>query len=121
MPRYNTDFDPPAPWGQVTLRNPQTGEYVANVAVQLDTGADVTLLPRVFVEQLGASAITGDMQELIGFNGAATMSPIAYLQLIFAGKRVTGEFCLIELDYGILGRDVLNDITERHGNCYGVK
>jgi hypothetical protein len=110
MPKYNEDFDPPAPWGQVAVRHPQTGQEVTKVPVQLDTGANITLLPKVFVEQLGVSVLTGETQELIGFNGAVTMSPIVYLQLVFAGKRVTGEFCLVEQGYGILGRDVLNEV-----------
>ena len=45
-------YDPPAPLAKVTLRNASTAAIVSDVLMLLDTGADVTLLPRAFVEQL---------------------------------------------------------------------
>ena len=60
MPSYDaTDCDPPAPVAQVTLRNVHSGETVADVPLLLDTGADVTLLPRNTVEQLGVQLVAG--------------------------------------------------------------
>ena len=56
MPSYDgMGCDPPAPVAQVTLRNVHSGEMVAEVPLLLDTGADVTLLPRNIVEQLGVT------------------------------------------------------------------
>jgi predicted aspartyl protease len=46
-------FDPPAPVARMTPRNPHSGATVSDVLLLLDTGADVTLLPRTAVEQLG--------------------------------------------------------------------
>ena len=42
-------FDPPAPIARVTLRNPHDGATIADVPLLLDTGADITLLPRPHV------------------------------------------------------------------------
>ena len=52
-----TDYDPPAPVAQVILRNVDSGEMVADVLLLLDTGADVTLLPRDTIEQLGVQPV----------------------------------------------------------------
>jgi hypothetical protein len=53
MPAYDaTLFDPPAPVAMVTVRSPTTGVSVDNVAMLIDTGADVTILPRAPVERL---------------------------------------------------------------------
>jgi hypothetical protein len=53
MPKYDADnFDPPAPVAYVSLRNPVTGISITDVPMLMDTGADVTLLPRGYVDQL---------------------------------------------------------------------
>lgn len=53
MPEYDAEnFDPPAPVVYVILRNPATGASLQNVPMLIDTGADVTVLPRTYVEQL---------------------------------------------------------------------
>jgi hypothetical protein len=47
MPAYDaTQFDPPAPLAQVTLRNPDNGAIRPDVPMLLDSGADVTLIPQ---------------------------------------------------------------------------
>ena len=51
--------DPPAPIAQVALRNLDSGEMVVDVPLLLDTGADVTLLPRNIVEQIGVQLVAG--------------------------------------------------------------
>ncbi len=54
MPGYDSShFDPPAPIVQVTLHAPESGATISDVSLLLDTGADVTLLPRTAVERLG--------------------------------------------------------------------
>lgn len=56
MPAYDGYlFSPPAPLAKVSLRNPESGTVVSDVAMLLDTGVDVTLLPRASVERLGIS------------------------------------------------------------------
>jgi predicted aspartyl protease len=57
MPDYDSEnFDPPAPVAYVTLRNPVTGVSLPEVPMLIDTGADATLLPQEYVEQLGIDA-----------------------------------------------------------------
>ena len=45
-------FDPPAPLALVTVKSEQLGIVIRDVPVLLDTGADVSLLPR---SQVGRS------------------------------------------------------------------
>ena len=53
MPVYNESlFSPPAPVVSATLRNTETGT-ARSVLLLIDSGADVTLLPRSAVEALG--------------------------------------------------------------------
>ena len=78
MPAYDaTHFNPPAPLAQVTLRNPSTGVTVADVALLVDSGADVTLLPRRAVEGLGISLPTGRSYEI----AVSTVIRASYRQL----------------------------------------
>ena len=56
MPDYDGSlFTPPAPLARVSLRNPETGTTVNELAMLLDSGADVTLLPQSFVNQIGVA------------------------------------------------------------------
>jgi hypothetical protein len=60
MPSYDAShFDPPAPVARVTLRNPHSGVTVSDVVLLLDTGADVTMLPRMAIERLGVPLLAG--------------------------------------------------------------
>ena len=64
MPSYDASrFDPPAPIAVVTLRVDNTDVTVPNVLLLLDSGADVTLLPRTAVNQLGIMALAGQREE----------------------------------------------------------
>ncbi len=54
MPTYDSNrFDPPAPLARVTLRALNNGNAVTDVPMLIDSGADVTLIPETFVEDLG--------------------------------------------------------------------
>jgi len=107
MMKYNEIFDPPAPIAEIALRNVITGERIENVAVLLDTGADISMLPLSVIEELQIEPSTENVN-LIGFNDSRSVSKVYILQVIFLGKRITGEYCPIDGETGILGRDVLN-------------
>lgn len=68
MPTYDASrFSPPAPVVQATLRNPLSGATISDVLLLVDSGADVTLLPRKAVERIGVPLIAGQGYELMGF------------------------------------------------------
>lgn len=102
-------FDPPAPVAEVVLRNPKSGT-VSDALLLLDTGADVTLLPRAAVEQLGVQPIADQKYELMGFDGSRSLAPIVMLDMVFLNRAFRGRYLLIEEERGILGRDILNHL-----------
>jgi hypothetical protein len=108
MPRHDAPrYDPPAPVAVASLR-PSAGEgSVRDVLLLIDTGADVTLLPRSAVARLGVTPQPGMQYELIGFDGARSTADAVELDLHFQGKAFRGRYLLTDDDHGILGRDVL--------------
>ena len=111
MPSYDAlRYDPPAPIAQVALRA-SNGATVPDVILLLDTGADITLLPRDAVVRLGMSPDPGPQYELVGFDGNRTITRAVDLDMIFLQKAFRGRYLLIDDDRGILGRDVLASVA----------
>jgi hypothetical protein len=112
MPAYDsTLFDPPAPLARVIIRHPLSGTSVSDVPMLLDTGADVTLLPQAFVEQLGISVDSNEGYELKGFDGNVSVARVVEVDLIFLRRAFKGRFLLIDQEWGLIGRDVLNHVS----------
>lgn len=76
----------------------------------IDTGADVTLLPGAAIEALGITEQSDTGYELAGFGGGAATVHAVRLELVFLGRTFRGQFLPIEEKYGILGRNILNNI-----------
>jgi len=111
MPSYDaTRFSPPAPVGLIEVRNPATGAVHANVPMLIDTGADITLLPRQYVSQLQVPIDPVGAYELIGFDGARSTAPAVHLDLIFLGRTFRGRFVVIDQPDGVIGRNILNHL-----------
>lgn len=111
MTVYNsTEFDPPAPIAHVTLRNEVTGIEWSDVPMQLDTGADITLVPQEAVNRLNLTVVPNTYYELAGFDGHTTLAPMVRLELVFCQRIFRGQFLLIDQGRGILGRNVLNAV-----------
>ena len=89
----------------------QNGATVSDVALLIDRGADITLLPRhLVVEQLGAQPQSDQQYELMGFDGSRSFAPMVVLDMIFSKRVFRGPYLLIEEEQGVLGRDILNHI-----------
>lgn len=111
MPAYETtSFEPPAAVAQVTIRSPKTGDSVADVRMLIDTGADVTLLPRPPIVSLLDAAEKREQYELEGFDGSRSLADAVRLELHFLGRVFRGQFLLMDQDHGVLGRNELNAI-----------
>jgi hypothetical protein len=110
MPDYDSSYHPPAPVAQVMLRDMNSGGMTLEIPVLLDTGADVTLLPRLAVQRLGVNPLSKDY-ELLGFDGSLTIAQAAELDMVFLNKIYRGRYLLINDDRGILGRDVLGSVA----------
>lgn len=77
----------------------------------MESGADVTLIPRDVAEKLGADPLDGALYELEGFDGHVQIAEVVLLELVFLGKRFKGQFLLVDQPFGVLGRNILNSIV----------
>ena len=112
MPVYDASlFAPLAPLARVTLRRSGAAAAVDDVPMLLDSGADVTLIPKASVGLLGIAINPGPGYELMGFDGTKSVAQAAELDLVFLNRAFIGRFLLIDQSWGILGRDVLNHVA----------
>ena len=112
MPAYDSaNFRPPAPAALVTLRVPKNGTTFADVPMLLDTGADVSLVPRAVLSAAVPTSSDDDHYELEAFDGTKTTSPAVELEMQFLGKSFRGRFLLIDGATGIIGRNILNNLA----------
>jgi predicted aspartyl protease len=112
MPKYDAEnFDPPAPVAYVSLRDPATGASLSDVPMLMDTGADVSFLPRSYIELLGTEPAADVVYEIQGFDGESKLANVIELELVFLGKKFSGQFLLIDQPMGILGRNILNVLS----------
>lgn len=111
MPAYDSArFDPPAPLARVTLRNPTTGATWSDVPMLLDSGADVTLVPHQSIQELDLATIPDRHYELLSFDGSTSIASAIRLELIFLDRTFRGQFLVIEQEWGIMGRNILNSV-----------
>jgi hypothetical protein len=112
MPAYDAQwFTPPAPLARVTLRHLDTGATVPDVPMLIDSGADVTMLPQRAVSLLGATPIAGTSYELIAFDGSKSTAQAVQLDLLFLKRAFQGRYLLIDQEWGVIGRDILNHLA----------
>ena len=110
MQAYNAArFDPPAPLALVTVKSEKLGIEIPDVPMLLDTGADVSLLPRSYLSQLATP--DARQYELEAFDGTKSTAPAVVIELHFLGKVFRGQFLLIDGWHGILGRNILNNLS----------
>ncbi|MDP2976549.1 MAG: retropepsin-like aspartic protease, partial [Anaerolineales bacterium] len=121
IPEFDAkSFDTPAPVAYVTLPHPATGASLSDVPMLMDTGADVTLLPRDVAEQLGIEPVAGRVYELQGFDGETKLAEVVRLELAFLGRKFTGQFLLIDQPFGIMGRNILNAVALLLDGPHGI-
>ena len=73
----------------------------------LDTGADVSTVPRGVAESLGLRPERSALR-LQAFDGSETRAEVADLSVQVNRYRFSGRFVVTDADHGILGRNVLN-------------
>jgi hypothetical protein len=109
MQAYDARFHPPAPLALVVVKSDQLEIMVDDVPMLLDTGADVSLLPREHLARLLAP--DARQYELESFDGTRSTAPVVNAELQLLGKSFRGQFLLIDGWHGILGRNVLNHLS----------
>ena len=111
MTKFDDSFFPPAPIADIKLRKIDSSEWLGSVRMFLDSGSDVTLLPRSCLDSLKVEPSSNKQIELYGFDGRRGFSEIFRLEILFLGKRFAGTFCSIDDSVGIIGRDMLNKVA----------
>lgn len=109
--KYSEKNQPPAPIAKVILRNIKTLESISNVPMLLDTGSDITLLPKSFCEEIKVEISETKFLELEGFNNAMSIAFYARLEFIFLNKMFRGNFLVFDTEEGLIGRDILNEFS----------
>lgn len=75
----------------------------------IDSGADVTLIPKAIATTIGG-VVGGQRYQLVGFDGATSESEAVQATVVFLNKRFRGQYLVVDAEIGILGRDVLNHL-----------
>lgn len=112
MPAYDAQqFNPPAPLAAVTLRTEDRQKSLSDVAMLIDSGADVSLIPESAVGRLGLEPDEKHRYELMAFDGSKSVAGAVQCEVVFLGRAYRGAYLVVESECGILGRDVLNHMS----------
>ena len=105
---YNRQVTPPAPFVHVSVRRPYAGKAEAEIPAQLDTAADLSVIPGRLVEELGLLPL--DSISTMGFGGHLLTLPTFLVELQIRSLAPLTLKVLASPDepYALLGRDVLN-------------
>lgn len=105
---YQRSVQPPAPFINVVLQHPAGGSEMRNVAAQIDSGADRTVLPEKVVQalklpQVGRIGIGGLGSAILVLRSFAVLLgvhdfPLQQLEIVASAEE----------EWILLGRDVLN-------------
>ena len=108
-PYDGLNYQPPAPIAVLNLRTIDGRNLsVSKVLALVDTGADVTLLPRWAIAQLGLVPQLDDSVQLAWFDGSIRSAESVELEVSFRGGRFQGRYAVIDQPHGIVGRNLLN-------------
>jgi predicted aspartyl protease len=106
MPPYESEgFDPPAPLARAAVVGAE--QRIVDVRMLVDTGADVSTIPRAVAEELGATVRSSGIR-LQTYDGNVSEAEVADVGVEVGLYVFRGTFVISESDYGILGRNILN-------------
>jgi len=105
---YTTQYFPPFPTLQVSLYNPEEALRTAVTNALIDTGADGTLVPLIYLRQIVAPVLTA--ARIRSHWGEWRMAQMFLVDIELADMVLPGMFVVgDELGNAlVLGRDVLN-------------
>jgi len=106
VPAYEAaGFQPPAPVIRARVIGPAGAR--ADVPLLLDSGADVSVIPRAAASAVGAlvGRSTAAIQFLVG---REIVLEEAELAVEFMRYRFRGAFLVVDSSHGIIGRNILN-------------
>jgi predicted aspartyl protease len=104
---FDSTFKPPAPVAEVVVSHPVTHITSDLLLGKLDTGADMTILPKSVIEVLGLESRSSIMAR--GFDGRVSRMSVYYVRLVVETYVLDGVRCIAsERTNVLLGRNVLN-------------
>lgn len=107
MPHYNTEFYPPAPMLDFTVYCPVDHGRAARVRGELDSGAEISVLPQEIVDAL--RLIPRRLMITEGYDGTQGQWATYMIDLEVEGHLLNDvEVIALPRQNGTLGRDVLN-------------
>jgi predicted aspartyl protease len=106
--RYNQQVNPPAPFVHVVLQRPIGEEAILDLPAQMDTAADLTVVPLRLIEELGL--VPFDAVPVLAFGGILTNVPTFLVRLSLRGQDPVALEVLGSAGepHILLGRDLLN-------------
>jgi hypothetical protein len=111
MPAYDGErYSPAAAVATVSVRNPDSGATINEVSMLLDSGADVSALPKAAVDRL-ALAFTDRAYEVMAYDNTVSTCHTVRAEVVFMRGRFKGQFVVLEQDVGVLGRNILNHLV----------
>jgi len=107
MPRYSTEFDPPAPVIGFMVYCPVDHGRAVSIRGELDSGADISVVPLSVVDEL--HLVPRRMVIGRGYDGTQNLWATYMVDLQVEGHAVDDvEVMALPRQDAILGRDVLN-------------
>jgi hypothetical protein len=127
---YDKNYDPPLPTCEITLSTNFAGkigkkkEASTKVKMMIDTGADISIIPKGAVNELEkrlGTRLPYEVQPVVDFNGKESSHKRYNLTLLIQNSGFKDELLLdfIEIDDkdGILGRDIINNYSIHLDGC----
>src|SRR5262245_23765580 len=111
MPAYDGDrYSPAAAVATVIVRSLDSGTAVDDVSMLLDSGADISGLPKAVVDAL-ALAIGDRTYEVLAYDNSVRECTTVRAEVVFCQRHFRGQFILLDQDVGVLGRNLLNHLV----------
>lgn len=108
---YDSSCEPPAPIARVLFERAGEGQDTARVEAHMliDTGADISLIPRAVVNAINARP-TGRTMKVSSFDGHESDRDVIAASMHLGKYRMHVEFLLLDdgETTGIIGRNILN-------------
>jgi predicted aspartyl protease len=107
--RYNQQVKPPAPFVHVMVSPPIEGASGSELPAQIDTAADMSVIPRRLVDELRLVQL--DEIPTLGFGGHVLILPtfLVRIEIRQLPPRVIEVLASPDELFCLLGRDILNE------------
>jgi hypothetical protein len=111
MPAYDGErYSPPAAVATVSVRNLDSGARVDEVGMLLDSGADISALPKAVVDTL-ALAVGDRAYEVMAYDNTVRECATVRAEVVLMRGHFKGQFVVVDQDVGVLGRNILNHLV----------